>query len=311
MKMHAGELDIDHATASRLIGAQHPEWRHEEIRRVASEGTVNAIFRIGDDLAARLPLTDADPDELRAALEREAAAMHELVGVCPVPTPAPVAIGEPGPGYPLPWSVQTWVPGDVATPDGLAHSATFARDLVELIVALRGADTRGRAFDGGGRGGDLRDSDAWMETCFRESAALLPVDDLRALWARFRMLPAPGPDVMAHGDLTPGNLLVSGERLAGVLDGGGFAPADPSLDLVSAWHLLDAEARAVVREGLTSGETEWLRGAAWAFQQAMGLVWYYRVSNPGMSALGRSTLHRILTDPEVGNPRNAPVTPAS
>jgi len=28
----------------------------------------------------------------------------------------------------------------------------------------------------------------------------------------------------------------------------------------------------------------------------MGLVWYYRTSNPAMSALGRSTLRRIIDD---------------
>jgi hypothetical protein len=32
----------------------------------------------------------------------------------------------------------------------------------------------------------------------------------------------------------------------------------------------------------------------------MGLVWYYRRSNPVMSALGRSTLTRVLDDPELG-----------
>lgn len=35
------------------------------------------------------------------------------------------------------------------------------------------------------------------------------------------------------------------------------------------------------------------------FQQAMGLVWYYRESNPEMSALGLGTLGRILSDPEI------------
>ena len=48
---------------------------------------------------------------------------------------------------------------------------------------------------------------------------------------------------------------------------------------------------SMTREGQTSaselacGDLEWWRGAAWAFQQAMGLVWYYRETNPGMSAL--------------------------
>jgi aminoglycoside phosphotransferase (APT) family kinase protein len=101
---------------------------------------------------------------------------------------------------------------------------------------------------------------------------------------------------MTHGDLIPGNLLLDGDRLVGVLDGGAFGPADPSLDLVAAWHLLEADARAVLRAGLGSDDLEWSRGRAWAFQQAMGLVWYYAGSNPTMSALGRRTLGRILDD---------------
>jgi hypothetical protein len=71
------------------------------------------------------------------------------------------------------------------------------------------------------------------------------------------------------------------------------------LDLVAAWHLLDRERRKIVRRHLGSGEVEWKRGAAWAFQQAMGLVWYYERTNPSMSALGRSTLSRLADDLDV------------
>lgn len=38
-----------------------------------------------------------------------------LEAVRELPHPEPVAIGKPGAGYPLPWSVQTWIPGIVAT----------------------------------------------------------------------------------------------------------------------------------------------------------------------------------------------------
>ncbi|MGI5287762.1 phosphotransferase [Nonomuraea polychroma] len=58
---------------------------------------------------------------------------------------------------------------------------------------------------------------------------------LRRLWARMRSLPrSPAGDVMTHGDLIPGNVLVSASRLAGVLDVGGFGPADPALDYVES-----------------------------------------------------------------------------
>ncbi|NEN05558.1 aminoglycoside phosphotransferase family protein [Diaminobutyricibacter tongyongensis] len=297
--MHADELHLDDAVVARLVAEQFPQWREEPIRRIVTDGTVNAIYRIGSELTARFPLRQADPREVTADLSREAAAMQEFGACCPFPTPIRVAVGVPGHGYPLPWSVQTWLAGDAATPGGLADSSQFARDLAALVRALRGADTGGRTFPGTGRGGRLRDSDEWMEVCFRESEGLLPVARLRKLWAGFRSLPRAGDDVMSHRDLIPANLLVDGEQLVGVLDAGDFAPADPSLDLVAAWHLLDADARRVFRSDLGCGDLEWQRGAAWAFQQAMGLPWYYRDSNPGMASLGHSTLTRILAAPEI------------
>jgi aminoglycoside phosphotransferase (APT) family kinase protein len=106
---------------------------------------------------------------------------------------------------------------------------------------------------------------------------------------------------MTHGDLIPGNVLVDHGRLAGILDVGGLGPADPALDLVSAWHLLDTGPRELLREALRCGELDWERGKAWAFEQAMGAAWYYRSSNPTMSRMGRRTLERIRAedqDPE-------------
>jgi aminoglycoside phosphotransferase (APT) family kinase protein len=96
--------------------------------------------------------------------------------------------------------------------------------------------------------------------------------------------------------LIPGNVLVSGGRLAGILDVGGLGPADPALDLVAAWHLLEAGPRQVFRDDLGCDDPEWERGKAWAFEQAMGAVWYYAQSNPAMNRMGRRTLERIQAD---------------
>jgi aminoglycoside phosphotransferase (APT) family kinase protein len=159
---------------------------------------------------------------------------------------------------------------------------------------VRSIGMRGRAFSGQGRGGDLMSHDAFMETCFARSEQLLDVPRLRQAWAAMRILPRGAPDTMTHGDLIPGNALVCGGRLAGVLDVGGLGPADPALDLVSAWHLLEAGPRQVLREDLGCDDLEWAGGRAWAFQQAMGLVWYYASSNPAMSQLGRRTLERLV-----------------
>jgi aminoglycoside phosphotransferase (APT) family kinase protein len=135
-----------------------------------------------------------------------------------------------------------------------------------------------------------------MDVCFQRSEGLLDVDRLRRLWGELRLLPREGADVMSHKDLIPGNVLVRDGRLAGVLDGGGFGPADPGLDLVAGWHLLERAPREALRRSLGCGEVEWGRGMAWAFEQSMGLVWYYAESNPIMSGLGRRTLTRLLDE---------------
>jgi len=95
------------------------------------------------------------------------------------------------------------------------------------------------------------------------------------MWTAFRELHREAPDVMSHGDLTPGNVLTASGRLAGVLDVGSYGAADPALDLISAWNLLEAGPRQVLRTALECTSLAWERGKAWAFQQAMGLVWYY------------------------------------
>ncbi|MER5378287.1 aminoglycoside phosphotransferase family protein [Streptomyces sp. NPDC002553] len=294
MTMHDDQVDVTTDIVATLIREQFPRWSGKEVRAVPSTGTVNAIFRIGKDLSARFPLRPVDAADALAVLEREAEASAELARVSRFPVPEPVALGKPGAGYPMPWSVQTWLPGTVAFDADPSGSNAFAEDLAAFIAALRETETRGRLFDGDNRGGVLAHHDDWMAQCFEESEGLLDVPRLRRLWSSFRELPRTGADVMSHGDLIPGNVLVAEGRLAGVLDTGGFGPADPALDLISAWHLLQPGPREVFRRTLACDDLEWERGKAWAFEQSMGAVWYYTESNPTMSSMGRRTLGRIL-----------------
>jgi aminoglycoside phosphotransferase (APT) family kinase protein len=298
VEMHPDQLSVSPRTVRTLVAEQFPRWQNLHIQAVPSQGTVNAIFRIGHQFVARFPLEpDDDVAAARERLQHEATAAEELIAQTPFATPRPIVIGEPGAGYPLPWSVFTWLPGKPATADDCGESDSFAIDLGKFIVAVGALDVRGRTFKGNGRGGDLFSHDEWMQECLAYSEGLLDVATFRTIWAEMRDLPrGDTPDVMNHGDLIPPNVLVAGGRLVGVLDVGGLGAADPALDLVSAWHLMDAERRQLLRNQVSCEEAEWQRGRAWAFEQAMGAVWYDVDSSPTMSTGCRRTLERIVSD---------------
>ena len=59
MRMHADQVDVTVADARRLLPA---ELADRPVRPVASGGTVNAVFRVGDDLALRVPLRPFNGD---------------------------------------------------------------------------------------------------------------------------------------------------------------------------------------------------------------------------------------------------------
>lgn len=297
--MHPGQLTITTQMVIKLVAAQFPEWVGRPVTVVVSHGTVNALFRIGVDLVARLPLLAEDPEDRRRALEQEADGARRLRRISPVPTPEPIAIAEPGHGYPSPWSVYRWLPGVIAGDhDGIADSSRFAEDLAGFIIALRNEPTEGRVFTGSGRGGRLCDHDEGVADHLEHSDSMIDVRALERIWSQSRDTRRAEPDTWTHGDLMPGNLLVDGQRLSGIIDVGQFGVADPALDLQPAWNLFRPRTRAIFRSALGSDDDEWARGKGWALAQAIGCLWYYRDTNPVMSHTAQITLEALIRDDE-------------
>lgn len=79
--MHRDQLAVDVSTVRRLIDQQFPPWRQLPIVEVSTAGTVNAIFRIGSQLAARFPLLAQNPADAFDLLSSEAAAARELAEI--------------------------------------------------------------------------------------------------------------------------------------------------------------------------------------------------------------------------------------
>jgi aminoglycoside phosphotransferase (APT) family kinase protein len=78
--MHPDQLTVPVEVVCDLVASQFPRWRDLAVTAFPSPGTENALFRIGDSLAARFPLQAADVTATRKDLEDEALAARELAG---------------------------------------------------------------------------------------------------------------------------------------------------------------------------------------------------------------------------------------
>lgn len=107
-KMHADELDIDAELVGRLVVEQFPEWAELTVTRVASAGTDNAMFRLGEDMVVRLPRLPGGAGQI----ETEQRWLPRLAPELPLAVPVPLAMGEPGRGYGLRWGVYGWLDGE-------------------------------------------------------------------------------------------------------------------------------------------------------------------------------------------------------
>src|SRR5215471_12352318 len=121
--MHIDEVYTDAVLVRRLLASQHPQWADLPIVRVRSAGTDHAMYRVGDDLAVRLPRIDWSVEHV--AKEREWLPL--LARHLPLAVPIPVAEGVPEEAFPYPWSVVQWIPGDLATLDRVDDPLQAAR----------------------------------------------------------------------------------------------------------------------------------------------------------------------------------------
>ncbi len=291
--MHADEADIDAGLVRRLLRSQFPEWADLPVERLASGGTVNAVYRLGDELTVRLPLTAGGAEDLA----REVCWLPSLARGLPVAIPEVVATGVPAEGYPWLWAVLRWVKGHAAVEGRLATPERFARDLAEFVTAMRGIGPDGGP--GAHRGGPLRAVDHEVRgaiEALRRTDEPFDAGAALAVWEEALAVPVwSGPPCWTHSDLMPSNVLVAGDRLTAVLDFGTAGVGDPACDLVPAWNLLPSSARAVFRDAVDVDDATWVRGRGWALAMAVVQLPYYRNTHPTISANARYVITHIRT----------------
>ena len=243
------KADITVGLVSRLVGTQFPQWASLPVRPVDRGGWDNVTFRLGEGMSVRLP----SAQDYVPGVRKEQRWLPVLAGQLPLPVPELLSAGEPGCGFPRPWSVYRWIGGAPVSGQTVADLPKFAADLAGFLAALYRIDPAGGPPPGPHnffRGGLLAVYDG--ET--QEALAALKghIDTVLAaeVWQAAVEATWQGRPVWFHGDAQPGNLLAKDGQLYAVIDFGTCGVGDPACDTTIAWTFLSGESSRVFKEQL-------------------------------------------------------------
>ncbi|MFJ2576912.1 aminoglycoside phosphotransferase family protein [Kitasatospora aureofaciens] len=289
---------IDESLVRSLLRDQHPDLATLPIREVPG-GWDNQLWRLGNELAVRMPRTQRAPSLLR----KEQQWLPLLAPRLPLPVPCPMRVGEPSERFPFPWTVVAWVPGepsDHATIDRPTHAAEQLAGFLRALHLPAPADAPANAP----RGAQLIAVDGEFEKLFRAVAPTgLATAEVRASWEDSVAAPTwDGPAVWLHADLHPANAVVADGTLAGVIDFGDLCAGDPATDLSAAWLLLPSTGLPAALDAYDPADPAMIRRArGWALLRSLALIDIGRAGDRGLPGgkptwgpAGRAALARVL-----------------
>jgi aminoglycoside phosphotransferase (APT) family kinase protein len=293
-----GRAGIDVALVERLIATQFRQWSGLPVTPVEVDGWDNRTYRLGDEMTVRLPTATG----YVAAVEKENHWLPRLAPSLPVAIPSVLGIGVPGQGYPFPWSVRGWIPGETAERARIDDLPGFAISVAEFILALRHCD----ATDGplGGlhswyRGASPAHYDDGTRRYLTELEGHVDTVHAAVVWEAALAAPWHGDPVWFHGDIAGGNLLVVDGKLTAVIDFGTSGVGDPACDLVIAWTMFSGESRAAFRDAVGQDAEMWARARGWALWKALLVLTECLETDPEDASATRQVIDEILADHEM------------
>lgn len=288
--LHSDELSIDLGLVRRLVDRAFPQYAGCGLKPAGASGSSNVLFRLGDDLLVRLPRQPGGG----ASIDKEARWLPFVGARIAFTVPTIVGIGEPDLGYSERWAITQWLDGVTAAPPGLTSdksSIGLAKDLARFVTELRAMEIPAGAADDQTlrwyRGLPLASLDADFRGLAAECRLLdleLDIDAALRVWDRAveASEATKAVDGWYHGDLLAENLLVNDAgRLSAVLDFGGLALGNQTVDLTVAWEALDEEGRREFRRALDVDDATWTASRGWALVIAMMTFPYYGATMPG------------------------------
>ncbi|MBA3814277.1 MAG: aminoglycoside phosphotransferase family protein [Alphaproteobacteria bacterium] len=295
MQIDNKTLVIDAALVRRLVATQFSQWKDLPVRPVVHGGHDNRTFHLGEHMLVRMP----SAAEYAAKVEKEQQWLPRLAPLLPLPIPTPLAMGEPGEGYPWEWSIYRWIEGNTAAIFPIADLNDFASSLAEFLTALQRIDTTDGLQPGPHnfyRGGPLMTYDGETRQAIASLKDKIDVEAVTGVWETALATTWRDAPVWVHGDVSVGNLLVKEGKLSAVIDFGGLAVGDPACDLAIAWTLFKGERREAFRALLPLDAGTWARGRAWTLWKALIVAAGLTETNAVEAAHAWRTIEEVLAD---------------
>ncbi|MER7708890.1 aminoglycoside phosphotransferase family protein [Kitasatospora sp. NPDC097605] len=268
------DIEVTAELVRALLREQHPDLADRPVR-LGARGWDNQLWRLGEDLAVRLPWATASADAL---LRKEHALTPLLAPLLPLPVPVAQRLGEPSARFPRPWIVTTWVPGTPADRAPATHAAEAADTLAAFLSALHRPAPDGAPASRDGRGGPPADHGEGFARALASAVDLGLITDpdaVRAVWEDAVAAPGwTGPALWLHADLHPANVLTADGTFCGVIDFGDVCAGDPACDLAAAWMLLPDGAADRFRDAYRPAldPAAWRRARGWAVLRALSCL---------------------------------------
>lgn len=275
--MEGSAPQINATLAQKLISVQFPKWSHLPVFPVSHSGWDNRTFHLGDNLLIRLPSHSSYAPQIT----KEQTWLSRLAPALSLIIPSPIAMGVPTEDYLWNWSVYEWIAGEdltrVRSPNKNEIAADLANFITEMHTITAPEDAPKPSQENFYRGGDIRVYEQEFKQAIQMLGHLVPVEDALELWQTATVTSWKPKPVWVHGDLSPGNLIISQGSLAAVIDFGMLCVGDPACDLGIAWTYFEGNSREIFQDSLDIDKQTWLRSLAW-------VLWKAAILGSGMSS---------------------------
>jgi aminoglycoside phosphotransferase (APT) family kinase protein len=288
-------MPLNLATAQSIIARQFPQWAELPVSAFESSGTDHLLFRLGDHMAARFPITE----NAARSVQGEWAGLRGLSDL-PLATPQILAEGNPDTEFPYYWSVVNWIEGQdasTATVSDWDQTACQLGAFVRALQNLKVTGVRKCGRENAYRGSALAVLDSWTRTSIGSVSEMFDRYAMLAVWEAALAVPVWDKEpVWIHGDIHAANIVVRNGQVTGIIDFDLSALGDPACDLALAWSYLSADTREFFFDAAEADRGTIRRGKGWALYIGAIALSYYRDRNPVLARMGIQAISSVLED---------------